>query len=154
MIKLVLATDVGQHFEILSAFNAKMSKKIDMSDRGDRYQVLAIAIKCSDISNPAKPRRLCKDWCSLISEEMYLQGDEERRLGLPVSPFMDRQTADIPKNQVGFIEIICMPLYQALAEFNSAYEEQTEYLIQNRDAWAKEVEAEDDEEQIEVVAEG
>ena len=49
-------------------------------------------------------------------EEFYCQGDEERRLGLSVSPVMDRHNPSVEKSQVAFIEVICYPLWESWAE--------------------------------------
>ena len=42
------------------------------------------------------------------------QGDEEKKLGLPISPLCDRVTTNIPESQVGFITYITTPAYAAL----------------------------------------
>ena len=41
------------------------------------------------------------------------QGDEERRLGLPVSPYMDRSAPQLAKLQEGFINHLVAPLCNA-----------------------------------------
>ena len=43
------------------------------------------------------------------------QGDEEKSRGMPVSPFMDRDSPDTPKNQIGFFEFIVLPFWQTAA---------------------------------------
>eukprot|EP00128_Syssomonas_multiformis_P010928 Colp12_sorted_trinity150504_noHs@31856 len=88
-----------------------MQTGVDMEDLDDCRLVLEVAIKCSDVSNPAKPRNLCLKWTELIMEEFFRQGDEEARRGIPVSMFMDRMTTNVPKCQVGFIEFIVGPMY-------------------------------------------
>lgn len=40
----------------------------------------------------------------------FLQGDEEARLGLPISPFMDRSAPQLAKLQESFITHIVGPL--------------------------------------------
>ena len=51
-----------------------------------------------------------------VVEEFFRQGDQERKLGLPISPFMDRETPKIPKSQINFIEFICAPIYKSIGE--------------------------------------
>lgn len=80
---------------------------------GDRQIALDVCIKCADINNASKPIEISKKWSYLIMDEFFLQGDLERSKGLPVSMFMDRDTTDIPKCQVGFIDYIVTPLYKA-----------------------------------------
>ena len=49
-------------------------------------------------------------------EEFFCQGDQEARVGLPISPFCDRhKDTDIPKSQQGFLKFVCRPFYAAAA---------------------------------------
>ena len=86
---------------------------IDFSDPKDRQLTLDIAIKCADINNASKSGELCTQWASLIMNEFFKQGDDERLRGLPVSMFMDRETTVVSKCQVGFIDYIVLPLFEA-----------------------------------------
>lgn len=45
-----------------------------------------------------------------------IQGDEEKRLGLPVSAIMDRETVVISKSQIGFLDFFVYPLFEVLAD--------------------------------------
>ena len=47
-------------------------------------------------------------------EEFFLQGDKEASLGMPVSPFYDREKTNVAQCQMGFINVLVKPLY---AEF-------------------------------------
>ena len=40
---------------------------------------------------------------------MFAQGDRERYLGLPISPFCDRTAAQLGDNQKGFLRFVCEP---------------------------------------------
>ena len=42
-------------------------------------------------------------WVGNLEEEFFRQGDEEKRLRLPVSPLLDRDKAGVTKSQVGGI---------------------------------------------------
>ena len=39
------------------------------------------------------------------------QGDEEARLGMPISPFYDREKTSVAQCQMGFINVLVKPLY-------------------------------------------
>ena len=71
---------------------------------------------CADISNPTKPFKVYEKWVHRVMSEFWAQGDEERRLGLKISPFMDRQNKQVAKCQVGFIQFIVRPLFDAFTE--------------------------------------
>jgi hypothetical protein len=79
-------------------------------------------------------------WTGLVMEEFYRQGDEERRLGLPISPFMDREAPKLAQCQKGFLEFICLPLYEAFDGFVNVPEVFAQ-LQANAAYWASQVEA-------------
>jgi cAMP-specific phosphodiesterase 4 len=122
-VRLVLATDITREVNNLAALRtlvetSKVSKDgvLLLNNYADRIQVLECLLHCADVSNPARPSALSIQWTDCIVEEFYCQGDEERRLGLPVSPMMDRHNPSVEKSQVAFIEVICYPLWESWAE--------------------------------------
>lgn len=48
-----------------------------------------------------------------VNTEFFEQGDLEAKLGLPVTPFMNRHTASIPKQQLGFYDFVARPMFEA-----------------------------------------
>lgn len=63
-------------------------------------QVLQNLLHCADLSNPAKPLELYRQWTQRISEEFYHQGDLERECGIEPSPMCDRKVSNVDKTQV------------------------------------------------------
>ncbi|XP_022650232.1 cGMP-inhibited 3',5'-cyclic phosphodiesterase A-like isoform X2 [Varroa destructor] len=120
VIECVLATDLKRHFEILAEFTAKMnmadSAGLDWTNEADRLLVSEMAIKLSDINGPCKRRDIHVQWTRRIEQEFYEQGDEEQRLGLPVSPFMDRSRPQLAKLQESFIKHLVAPLCNAYGQ--------------------------------------
>lgn len=114
VIEAILATDLKKHFDFLAEFNAKVndvnSPGIDWTNENDRLLVCQVCIKLADINGPAKVRDLHLKWTEGIVNEFYEQGDEEARLGLPISPFMDRSAPQLAKLQESFITHIVGPL--------------------------------------------
>ncbi|XP_068177643.1 cGMP-inhibited 3',5'-cyclic phosphodiesterase 3B [Antennarius striatus] len=114
VIEAILATDLKKHFDFLAEFNAKVndvnSPGIDWTNENDRLLVCQVCIKIADINGPAKVRDLHLKWTEGIVNEFYEQGDEEARLGLPISPFMDRSAPQLAKLQESFITHIVGPL--------------------------------------------
>ena len=49
-------------------------------------------------------------------EEFFRQGDLEAKLGMPISPFYDREKTSTAACQMGFINVLVKPLY---AEFTT-----------------------------------
>ena len=94
----VLATDAAQHFDYLGKFKAKLAAgDFDMEDDADRRMVTSFATKCADMNNPTRPSKLSREWTERIMNEFFMQGDQEAKLNIPVSMFMDRNNTDIPK---------------------------------------------------------
>ncbi|KAI8923499.1 hypothetical protein BC831DRAFT_520935 [Entophlyctis helioformis] len=115
---MVLATDMAFHFDWIGKFKSKLSGAgFNFENKADKKMVLNVAIKCADVNNPTKPQTASRRWTQLIMEEFFRQGDEEKGRGIPISTFMNRETTDIPKCQIGFIEFIVHPLYEAWANF-------------------------------------
>uniref|UniRef100_A0A7N8WNE6 Phosphodiesterase n=1 Tax=Mastacembelus armatus TaxID=205130 RepID=A0A7N8WNE6_9TELE len=114
VIEAILATDLKKHFDFLAEFNAKVndvnSPGIDWTNENDRLLVCQVCLKLADINGPAKVRDLHLKWTEGIVNEFYEQGDEEARLGLPISPFMDRSLPQLAKLQESFITHIVGPL--------------------------------------------
>jgi len=113
IIQLVLGTDMKFHFEHYTKFKTKLSSDTFQvgCERADVKFLLAVTVHTADISNPAKPLNLCLRWTDLVMEEFFQQGDREAELGLPISPFYDRQKTSIAQCQMGFINVLVKPLF-------------------------------------------
>ncbi|VDP71077.1 unnamed protein product [Schistosoma mattheei] len=82
----------------------------------DRMQILQNMVHCADLSNPAKPLDLYRQWTNRVMEELFQQGDKERELGIEISPICDRNTATIEKSQISFIDYIVHPLWETWSD--------------------------------------
>lgn len=80
----------------------------------ERLTVLKMAIKCADIGNVTKGKAAALMWTERVIQEFFAQGDEERQLGLPVTPMLDRHSANVAKQQLGFYNFIVRPMYDAM----------------------------------------
>lgn len=153
IIDMVLATDMKQHFSIHSMFQTKMqlgggrasgggggsgshrssnASKEDHKGPDDELKslVLQVALKCADLGHLASPRVVHRKWVSYLEEEFFRQGDREKNNCLSVSPLMDRDKNGITKSQVGFFDIVALPLFQSFAQ---AFGESTPMLDAVRD---------------------
>eukprot|EP00796_Vickermania_ingenoplastis_P002325 gene2325-1461_t len=120
LVEMVLATDMGNHAKIFKQFQVRVAEPKDwFSDKEDVRLALSMSIKMADISNCARPNHIYAEWAKNISKEFYLQGDAERQLQLPISPFMDRtkEEEEFPRGQISFMMFIVQPMVEALAEF-------------------------------------
>uniref|UniRef100_A0A8D0CFJ8 Phosphodiesterase n=1 Tax=Salvator merianae TaxID=96440 RepID=A0A8D0CFJ8_SALMN len=151
VIEAILATDLKKHFDFLSEFNAKVNNVngIEWNNESDRLLVCQICIKLADINGPAKVRDLHLKWTEGIINEFYEQGDEEARLGLPISPFMDRHSPQLAKLQESFITHIVGPLcnsYDAAGLLPSQWIDEKEDDIESSEDYdVEDLDIEDDE---------
>jgi cAMP-specific phosphodiesterase 4 len=114
VVAMILSTDMAGHFTKLANFKSRRTSNWMEEGQEDKDQKLAlcVALHAADLSNPAKPLDLYYGkWLNRILAEFFEQGDHERSRGLPVTPLMDRTTVNVPKMQVGFINVLVFPLY-------------------------------------------
>jgi hypothetical protein len=125
MIECVLATDMANHSRHVATFKSKIDsseinngqnvERIITEDEAKNFEnqqiVLSNFLHAADISNPVKPQKLYDKWINLLFEEFFKQGDFEKSNKLPVSLMCDRNTTNIDKSQVGFINFIVFPLW-------------------------------------------
>ncbi|KAJ1605745.1 cGMP phosphodiesterase A4 [Cryptosporidium canis] len=116
VIELILETDMHRHFECVSRFRVRR-QAVDWDPYGDSQDRLMLArtcLKAADIGHGTLKWTQHYKWCRSVVEEFFLQGDEEKALSLPISPICDRESTDVPKSQVGFLNFVCLPLFQEL----------------------------------------
>ena len=141
IIELVLATDMSNHFDLMSSFGnivAAKSAESKLSSLGElnlteldsstvlakksfldeeyetRMLLLKIAMKLSDLAHCSLPWGQHMNWCNRLETEFFLQGDFERREALDVSPLMDRQRPGVSnhRNSVGFFKMFVIPMLE------------------------------------------
>ncbi|XP_019771257.1 high affinity cAMP-specific and IBMX-insensitive 3',5'-cyclic phosphodiesterase 8 isoform X3 [Dendroctonus ponderosae] len=149
VIDMILATEMTKHFEHLAkfvnVFCTRSSVGSEIGDQSEDYAPILTAenttlvkrmmIKCSDVSNPTRPLRLCVEWARRIAEEYFQQTDDEKARGLPVvMPMFDRQCCSIPKSQIGFVDYIINDMFEAWNAFIDMPELLT-YMRQNYIRW-------------------
>ena len=72
MIDCVLATDMAIHFRETAHFKERLSQpEFDVSKQKDKLMTIKLFFHFADISNPAKPWMICKDWTDLLYVEFF-----------------------------------------------------------------------------------
>jgi len=119
---LILATDTRSHLEDLAAFRLRLSAgSFDpLKEVADQEQLLKIFFRAADIGHSAKCWDLHEVWSKRVVEEFHQQGDEEKRLGLKVSPLCEREGSSLAPGQMGFLSFICLPTWKELARFEDS----------------------------------
>lgn len=88
---MILATDVSNHFEHISAFKGRVStKKFPEDTADDKQMIMNMCLYASDHCNPCKNSITYFKWMAMEMEEYYQQGDIERKMGYTVTEYFDR----------------------------------------------------------------
>ena len=133
IIRFVLGTDMSKH----SSHVAEAQTRLQTPDLPqERSTILGLFLHAADLSNPCRSYTISEKWAFRVSEEFFLQGDYERKLGLPVSSVCNRDSVNIAKSQVGFINAIAMPLFLPLVKRFPELGFLKENLEFNREKWA------------------
>jgi len=139
VVSMVLATDFGRHNEILSIAQERLKQgRMDLQKESDFDLTMKVGIKCADLRHCMMPHEMTQRTTALLMEEFWAQGDEEAAMGLPISPFMNREKANLPKEQAGFYQFMIMPLISVWAEIlPSEASVALDYSKRNWEAWQK-----------------
>ena len=92
----------------------------------------------ADVAAIAKPWELQHETAKQVADEFFDQGDMERmQLGINPMWMMDRERKDeLPQMQVGFIDVVCRPLYTTLSESFPWIKPLLDGCLANREKWA------------------
>ncbi|GIL62511.1 hypothetical protein Vafri_16725 [Volvox africanus] len=179
VIELVLATDMKQHFAIMSHFTTvhrlgaansvtpsllsgterrrsssnassinslaqggsgcpvEIDKIVIPLDENERILSLQMALKCSDLGHVSASLPVHCRWVQLLEEEFFRQGDMEKQHSLPVSPLFDRCKPGITKSQIGFFDIVVIPLLNCFSRVFSNTKPLLTYTMRNYKYWAE-----------------
>lgn len=119
VVDLILATDMANHFEFLAKFRVRAAQPefSPQDNNEDRRLVTHCYLKSADLGHSALPWELHERWALRLLTEFYEQGDEERSLGVPVSPLCERSgnVSDFRESQKGFLNFVILPLFKELS---------------------------------------
>lgn len=108
----ILSTDMKYHGDFLGRFRdyleANGTNPSSFEPEG-KLLLMQMALKVSDIINPARRLNLAVEWGRRVMEEMYRQGDREAKLGLEVTPICDRSRNKPSAAQLFFIDKVLRP---------------------------------------------
>jgi len=107
----------------------------------DVMLLLNTAIKWADLNHCSKPLALHELWTNRITNEFWVLGDKERKLGVPVSPLCSRETDNnIAKSQIGFFQFICSPFFEVVGDLVDPAMPPLQQMHSNFAEWKRQVE--------------
>ena len=137
VIEMILATDMSLHGKYVSQFKRRLQDNHDFVKKADVRLALAMAVKMADISNCGRPERIYLRWSNKIADEFYMQGDRERNLGMPCSPFMDRMQPAMGKGQIAFMNYIVIPMFDSISELVPDMRFSVDLTESNKSYWTR-----------------
>ncbi|CAH4036969.1 cGMP-specific 3',5'-cyclic phosphodiesterase-like isoform X1 [Pieris brassicae] len=134
----ILSTDLAMYFK-------KKSKFLDLVDNGEfdwqspekKELLCGMMMTACDVSAIAKPWEVQHKVAKLVADEFFDQGDLEKlQLNQQPIAMMDREKKDeLPQMQVGFIDMICLPLYRVLSDTFPWIQPLYSGTFENRQRW-------------------
>jgi hypothetical protein len=100
-----------------------------------RQLIMNAVLHSGDVSNPCRSWEVSQAWAYRCLEEFFAQGDEEKRMGIPVQFLNDRDRLNRPNSQIGFIEFMIAPFFAAQLSLWPKLNELGENLSENIAHW-------------------
>ena len=126
------------HFELTSKFasfvDGKMAegKSFFDGELKEKQLLLNAIVHTADLSNMGRPPELSRKWSDRVFEEFLRQGDKEKEMGLPVSPYFNREDTNQAKMSVNFIDFVATPLFTSITKAIDEMAQLKEYMITNK----------------------
>jgi hypothetical protein len=119
IIGMILATDMACHKKYIDEFLEKFNNHtFDIENSKDRKLLLCILIKCADISNPTKIKKIAIQWSNRLFKENQIQSiNEQRQSHFTLSPLINKNCTSKSDNQTSFIRIFVKPIFELLGSY-------------------------------------
>ncbi|VDM32090.1 unnamed protein product [Hydatigera taeniaeformis] len=114
----ILSTDLGRLEASKEVVVDILDKRgaIDWDNKDHRMATVAIVLPVADLCSMYKPWEVHKKVVLLVMEEMWAQGDEEKRNGFIPMDLMNRDLYyQIPEMQSNFYKVVCLPLFRLIS---------------------------------------
>ncbi|GAB5570539.1 cGMP-specific 3' [Prionailurus iriomotensis] len=121
----------GEFFELIR------KNQFNLEDPHQKELFLAMLMTACDLSAITKPWPIQQRIAELVATEFFDQGDRERKeLNIEPADLMNREKKNkIPSMQVGFIDAICLQLYEALTHVSEDCFPLLDGCRKNRQKW-------------------
>ncbi|XP_049817305.1 dual 3',5'-cyclic-AMP and -GMP phosphodiesterase 11 isoform X2 [Aethina tumida] len=133
----ILSTDLAVYFRKRGAFFNVVRDGPNWAQDDHRDLLRAMLMTVCDLAAITKPWEVEKRVAELVSSEFFEQGDMEReKLNIVPIDIMNREKEDqLPLMQVGFIDSICLPIYESFSSLSPQLEPLVEGVRENRKKW-------------------
>ena len=134
--KSVISTDMSLHFDHIDKCKELFSNKdLKITNDDEKTFLMSMATCTSDLTNMSKRWTESYKWTWLVYEEFFVQGEEEKRLGLKVGHLNDRSNINIAEAQLGFIDFIVQPTFEIFSVYLPKLQKHVDQCKANRERW-------------------
>jgi hypothetical protein len=152
-INSILHTDNAHHFEMVKCVKDAYELCSDICDAqsldADAFSAAyledvlykstplwhKLILHLCDVSNPLKPWSISRLLATHVQDEFFRQGDEEKKLGIPVGMLNDRDVVNRPGSQHGFISFLVAPLVFATVDVFPMLRDLSVQMASNMQEW-------------------
>ncbi|KAF4733796.1 hypothetical protein FOZ62_018332, partial [Perkinsus olseni] len=113
VIHMVLRLDISRHMTEITNLTSAMASEAFPSREEDIMLLLSVSLRVADVSWACRPQQIYGRWAEKFLEELYLQGDLEKVMGRPVSPFCDRDAVQSTRTELAYAYVMVSPLINA-----------------------------------------
>ncbi|KAI8911140.1 hypothetical protein EDD86DRAFT_189657 [Gorgonomyces haynaldii] len=136
----ILATDLALFFQNQKKLKPLLQEKAFEPKTNLEHKELlrGLIMTCADLGAMYKPWDSSRKTADLVYEEFFVQGDQEKALGVPYSSeLMDRAKAsEIPRMQLGFYSFVVMPAFETLYQvFGEGTKHVLDSVEKNKKNW-------------------
>ncbi|KAL0277369.1 UNVERIFIED_CONTAM: hypothetical protein PYX00_004686 [Menopon gallinae] len=134
----ILSTDLAMYFKKKNSFRELVDNgEFDWQSEEKKELLCGMMMTACDVSAIAKPWEVQHKMAKLVADEFFDQGDLEKlQLNQQPVAMMDRERKDeLPQMQVGFIDVICLPLYKVLSDTFPWIRPLYDGCLENRNHW-------------------
>nr|XP_029715287.1 dual 3',5'-cyclic-AMP and -GMP phosphodiesterase 11-like isoform X3 [Aedes albopictus]XP_029715288.1 dual 3',5'-cyclic-AMP and -GMP phosphodiesterase 11-like isoform X3 [Aedes albopictus] len=136
----ILSTDLAVYFRKRGPFLNLVKPNTQMAlwqTEEPRSLLRAMSMTVCDLAAITKPWEIERRVAELVSSEFFEQGDMERQeLNITPIDIMNREKEDqLPMMQVGFIDSICLPIYEAFASLSDKLTPLVDGVKDNKSHW-------------------
>jgi len=150
----ILFTDNAMHFDLVKEVRKVFETSADSCD-GDVLKAdgsfaeqymqeviqkntmlwIKVILHLADVSNPLKSFDMNKIWAMRVVDEFFSQGDEEKRLGIPVGMLNDRDKVNRSGAEHGFINFLLAPLVVSVVRVFPMLHSLGNQMVHNMSEW-------------------
>jgi hypothetical protein len=152
-INAIIHTDNALHFDMVKELRECYERVSDICDhQANNVEVYTkmyteevlekhmhlwqqLIVHLCDVGNPMKPWELSVKWARCVQDEFFAQGDEEKRLELPVGMLNDRNKVNRSGAEHGFINFLVAPLTVAATQLFPLMQPLANQMVDNMQSW-------------------